>query len=431
MKISIKLFAFVVAIALFVSGCNDDENVSSPAASTIQVDKTSGLVGDTEFKFTVSLVNASAIAILPKGVENPNEEGILLTASQFSGSSATISYTYDEPGQYKPVVVTTNYSLDGKNVKQSVSAPLSVNISSNKKAITEFSFAGSTKTVITEGAGTIAVTVPYDPYGIGTAVKSMKATFANSTFSTVKVGSVEQKSGETANDFSSPVTYTVTANDGSTKSYVVTVTITPVETLSTIKSFGAKESSKSTKDKAIVGSVDNTNGVVVLYDTLGTPSTSFDSLKINYELDGKFAKLLDASDKDVAQDALLNLTTSKQLKVKAQDGTVKNFSVYAVAAPKLTLAFNGLLPTVSGANTNFGIGLNVLKGTDVATLVTTAAIATPAGVTVTSMKADGVAFVSGGVVDFTEPVEFELTVNDTNIGKTYKVIYTAKVTVLP
>jgi hypothetical protein len=55
----------------------------------------------------------------------------------------------------------------------------------------------------------------------------------------------------------------------------------------------------------------------------------------------------------------------------------------------------------------------------------------PAGVTVTGIKADGATFISTNVVDFTEPVEFELTVNDTNIGVTYTVIYTATVTVLP
>jgi hypothetical protein len=40
----------------------------------------------------------------------------------------------------------------------------------------------------------------------------------------VKVGAKDQVSGATKNDFSSPVTYTVTAQDGSTKTYTVTVT---------------------------------------------------------------------------------------------------------------------------------------------------------------------------------------------------------------
>ena len=63
------------------------------------------------------------------------------------------------------------------------------------------------------------MTVPY-----GTAVTGLVANFTT-TGASVKVGSVVQKSGTTANDFTSPVTYTVVAADGSTQNYVVTVTI--------------------------------------------------------------------------------------------------------------------------------------------------------------------------------------------------------------
>jgi hypothetical protein len=43
----------------------------------------------------------------------------------------------------------------------------------------------------------------------------------------VKVGATTQTSGTTANDFTSPVTYRVTAGNGSTQDYVVTVTVAP------------------------------------------------------------------------------------------------------------------------------------------------------------------------------------------------------------
>jgi hypothetical protein len=68
---------------------------------------------------------------------------------------------------------------------------------------------------------TIAVTVPY-----GTSVTNLVATFTT-TGQTVKVGSTVQASGVTANNFSSPVTYTVVAADSSTQNYVVTVTPEP------------------------------------------------------------------------------------------------------------------------------------------------------------------------------------------------------------
>jgi Zn-dependent metalloprotease len=93
-------------------------------------------------------------------------------------------------------------------------------ILSSARDITSFKFAGVTPaaTGIISGSA-ITVTVP------PTAdLKTLVATFAHSTYSSVKVGSVTQVSGATRNDFSSPVTYTVTAQDGATKTYTVTVT---------------------------------------------------------------------------------------------------------------------------------------------------------------------------------------------------------------
>jgi hypothetical protein len=52
----------------------------------------------------------------------------------------------------------------------------------------------------------------------------LKASFTLSAGATAKVGSVIQTSGVTINDFTSPVTYTITAEDGVTnQDWVVTV----------------------------------------------------------------------------------------------------------------------------------------------------------------------------------------------------------------
>jgi len=90
------------------------------------------------------------------------------------------------------------------------------------KAITAFSFQGLTPPVIgviNGAARTIAVTVPR-----ATDVHALVATFTT-TGAAVAVGGTPQVSGTTANDFSSPVTYKVTADDGSTQDYTVTVTV--------------------------------------------------------------------------------------------------------------------------------------------------------------------------------------------------------------
>ena len=92
------------------------------------------------------------------------------------------------------------------------------------KAITAFSFQGLAPPVtgdIDEAAHTIGVTVPF-----GTDPSALVATFTT-TGASVAVGGAVQTSGVTANDFGSPVTYTVTAADGTTQDYVVTVDVAP------------------------------------------------------------------------------------------------------------------------------------------------------------------------------------------------------------
>jgi hypothetical protein len=89
------------------------------------------------------------------------------------------------------------------------------------KALTAFSLAEQVEAaVIDEQAHTVAVAVPH-----GTDVSALVATFTVSAEAAATVGAVAQESGVTANDFTNPVTYRVTAEDESFQDYVVTVTV--------------------------------------------------------------------------------------------------------------------------------------------------------------------------------------------------------------
>ncbi|MBN2627819.1 MAG: BspA family leucine-rich repeat surface protein [Spirochaetales bacterium] len=116
---------------------------------------------------------------------------------------------------------------------------------SNEKAIFSFSLEGLNPPVSGVISGTdIALTVPYEDiyYEDGDKdinAKNLIATFTTSENVTVKVGETIQISGTTTNDFSSPATYTVSAEDGSTESYTVTAWITvTADQLSTMISHG-------------------------------------------------------------------------------------------------------------------------------------------------------------------------------------------------
>jgi ABC-type glycerol-3-phosphate transport system substrate-binding protein len=93
------------------------------------------------------------------------------------------------------------------------------NTASDSKAITAFSIKNTSAAVtIEENNKTITVTVPFN-----TPVTALVAIFST-TGASVKVGTTVQVSGTTPNNFTNPVTYVVTAFDGTTATYTVTVT---------------------------------------------------------------------------------------------------------------------------------------------------------------------------------------------------------------
>ena len=420
--------SFCIALLWLTFAACDEEEIAAPPKPSLQASTSTALTGQT-ITFTVNEVKADAISLLPYG-SGTADAGIVI--SKFTDGRATVTFAYSRPGVFKAIAVANNHSKDGAQVQNVHSEPVTITISSNNKSISAFAFSGvAGETTIDESAKTIAVKVPY-----GTDVSKLKATFTASPFSKVTIGGTEQVSGTTQNSFSSPVIYRVTAHDGSFSDYTVTVNVTPVDTANTIKSLSAIAASSSAGEKPLGVSIDNANRTIVIYDTLGTPSTQFDSMEIAYELDGAFARLK-YNGKNLAQETVIDLTTEKEFQLYSQDsansGGIQTYRVLAVAAPKLGLSFPALVPDPAKdvQPSDFSLNISVLSGTDITNINTATSTSAPAGVSVTGMKVNGVAFVSGSAVDYSDPVEFELTINDVNMGLTYKVIYTVTVTVVP
>ena len=114
-----------------------------------------------------------------------------------------------------PRGVSLTWKVRGRNAggNGAWSNRLTFKVRTATKAITAFSFQGLSPPItgiVTEAAHTIALTVPF-----GTNVSALVATFST-TGASVRVGATLQVSGTTANNFSSPVTYRVTAANAST-----------------------------------------------------------------------------------------------------------------------------------------------------------------------------------------------------------------------
>ncbi len=96
---------------------------------------------------------------------------------------------------------------------------------SSAKNITAFVFTDTANSALSQDiVGTISGTGITLTVPSGTDVTALVASFTT-TGTSVSIGATVQQSGVTANNFTGMVTYTVTAQDGSTKDYTVTVTI--------------------------------------------------------------------------------------------------------------------------------------------------------------------------------------------------------------
>jgi hypothetical protein len=162
--------------------------------------------------------NAKTIAVtVPSG----SDITALVATFKTTGSSVKVGEVVQVSGttanDFSDPVVYKVKALNGSTASYTVTVTVAP---SSAKALTAFSFANPEATgTIDEAANTVAVTVP-----TGTNVTALVATFT-ATGASVTVGTVAQASGTTANNFTLPLTYTVTAKDDSTASYVVTVTV--------------------------------------------------------------------------------------------------------------------------------------------------------------------------------------------------------------
>ena len=176
---------------------------------------------------TVSWTVSSAVAEgeFALGVRSPTggwQIGKLVPASGAASYAAGLTLDVHPGSGYKVMVAWRPVVGSGSWSAYATSPGSFAVYVGDLKAITAFSFEGLTPPVsgVIDGAAhTIALTVP-----AATDLHALVATFTT-TGESVTVGPWTQFSGVTANDFSSPVTYKVTAFDGSSQDYVVTVTV--------------------------------------------------------------------------------------------------------------------------------------------------------------------------------------------------------------
>ena len=174
---------------------------------------TDGIYLVTGKKALVTSALSNSIQI--EGMEGTPTDGTVVAA----GSDHTISDADFEKFSIKD----TTWTLE-KNTGSQICLKAPASQQSSAKQITAFTIANQVgDTIIDQDNHTIAVTMP-----AGTAVTNLTPSITVSDNATIS------PTTGTAQDFTNPVTYTVTAQDNTTQNYIVTVTVQASEATVTI-----------------------------------------------------------------------------------------------------------------------------------------------------------------------------------------------------
>jgi hypothetical protein len=382
-------------------------------AFAFQVAKNSGLTNDV----TGTIVGTTIAMTVPFGT---NVSALVATFTT-TGASVSVGTTVQASGttsnNFTSPVTYTVAALDGTTKDYTVTVTVAA---SSAKDLTAFSFLASKNSglgadVTGTIAGTnVALTVPH-----GTVVTALVATFST-TGQSVAVGTTTQVSGTTANDFTSPVAYKVTAADASTKTYTVTVTVAPssAKDLTAFSFLSAKNSQLSSD---VTGTISGTS--IALTVPFGTDVTA---LVATFTTTG--ASVTVGTTTQVSGTTANDFTSPVTYKVTAADASTKSYTVtvsFAANPAKDLTAFSflksnnsGLTADVTGTITGTNIALTVPYGTVVTALVATFTT------TGASVAVGTTAQVSGTTAnDFTSPVTYTVTAADTTT-KAYTVTVT-------
>ncbi len=261
----------------------------------------------------------------------------------------------------------------------------------------------------------INLTVPF-----GTNVTNLVATFTSSNLSTVLIGTTQQVSGTTANNFTTPLTYKCKAENGTEATYTVTVTTTPASTANQILSF-----SFLTLEPDVIGTINQTTKAI----TLTVPFSADVTALVPTFTQSQYATVWVGNAQQVSGISASNFSAPVAYKCRAQDGSEEIYTVTVSRAPISTACqmtdfrFNAFpVPAVGTINQTTGsVTVTVPFSANLTTLVASFTLSPLA-----AAQIDGTVQVSGSTVNnFSGPIPYIVVAEDATYTKMY-VIYVTK-----
>lgn len=370
--------AMLLSGFLAACGGGDDADVTARAMTTF---KLAGVDA------TISEATKSIAVVLPTGT---NVTALVATHSS-TGASVKVGATTQVSGvtanDFTSPVTYLVTAPDGTTSSYTVAATVA---SASAKDVIAFSLGGVAGTV-NEAGKNIALTVP-----TGTDVAAMVATFA-SAGTGVTVNGKPQISGTTANNFTAPVTYTITADDKSTANYAVTVSV-------------AKSSAKALSAYSLAGVAAAINEATKTVSVTLPAGTSVAALIATYTTTGAGVKV--GTKTQVSGSTANNFSNPVIYTVTAADKSTTDYGVTVTVAPgsaKAITAYTlgGIAGTINESAKTIAVPLpsGVKLGALIATFSSTAA----------SIKVGTKTQISGATAnDFTNPVVYKATAADSS-----------------
>ncbi len=380
-------------LSAFVAACGGGggggvaPDLTAKAITTYSLSGVTGTINETTKSIAVILPYGSNVSALVATFSTTGASVQVGATTQISGATAN-NFT-------SPVALLVT-AADGSSATYTVAVTVA---SITAKSVLAFALGGVAAT-INEAGKSIALTVP-----TGTNVTALVATFTSSGAS-VTVNGTPQISGSTANNFTNPVTYTVTAADNSTATYTVAVTVAS----STAKAITAYSLA------GVAGAINETAKTIAVTLPSGTSVTA---LVATFTSSGASVKV--GATTQISASTANDFTSAVAYTVTAADGSAATYSVTVSVAPgsaKALTAYSlaGIAGTINEAGKTISVAMP--SGTSVTALIATFTS------TAASVKVGATTQISGATAnDFTSPVAYTVTAADSTTA-TYTVTVT-------
>ena len=326
-----------------------------------------------------------------------NTMELVSTFTLSSGATSTINSAEQVSGASindftNPVEYTVTAEDENTTEIWTVTVTVALNTSTD---ITSFSFAEQTgEANINSGDKTIAIEVQ-----AGTNLASLIATFSISDGATARINSIEQSSGVTVNDYSSPLTYNILAEDNVTSTnWTITVTLDP---LTKITSYSFAEQTEA-------ATISNENNTISIEVSAGTDVTA---LVATFSLSAGAAADINGTSQ-ISGTTSNDFTNPVVYTITAGDGVTKqDWTISVTIDPQTNILSFSFSKQQSAATINLEnhtVEITVVPGTDITSIIATFSLSAGA-----SAKINGVAQESEVTSNnFSDPVTYVVTSQD-------------------